>query len=258
MKRFRAFAILIAILLVPPILAAIGFGSLVRSAGAQLLRPFAFALRVAIARAADGRDTASELREEINRLTLDVAALRVKEQQLFELANLIGFELPKGNSIMPANVTGMSIDPERRALFIDRGAADGVTPGAAVIGGSHWLIGTILSVQNHSATVRLLTEDGSSISALILPEGSAPLVATGVYGTGVVLGLIPSDAAVPEGSTVITGGIEPEIPRGLIIGRVGALIQQAGQRPWGSAPLELAPEIGRLPTTVGVIRSKGL
>lgn len=257
MKRLRTLVIVASIVSVPPILAALGFGSLVRSAGRALLRPLAAALRVAAAVASENSAPDNALRVEIDRLTLEVAALRVKERQLDELSKLIGFALPSGNSMVPASVIGMSIDPERRALFIDRGAADGIREGAAVTGSNHWLIGIVLAVQKHSATVRLLTDDGSTLSALVLPEGKSPLVVSGAYGTGAALTLIPADVELSVGSTVITGGIEAEIPRGLIIGRVGSPVQ-TGRGAWGTAPLELTPEISHLPTTVGVVRHEGL
>lgn len=257
MKRLRVVIVIASIVAGPPLLASLGFGSLVRSGGKTLLLPFASALRFASAQTSKNKDPDSTERVEINRLTLEVAALRVKERQLDELSRLIGFELPSGNIIVPANVIGMSIDPEHRALFINRGVADGVTEGAAVMGGGHWLLGTVQAAQNHSATIRLLTDDGSTLSALVLPEGKSPLVVSGVFGTGTVLTLIPSDLTVTVGSTVITGGIEPDIPRGLIIGRVGAPVQ-TGRGAWGTAPLELAPELGQLPATVGVVRHERL
>lgn len=188
----------------------------------------------------------------IDTLTIEIAALRIKERELNELRKLIGFDPPAASRVVPANVIGMSIDPEERVLFLDRGAREGIRPGAAVIAGDHWVIAITSDVREHTAEARLITDDTATLSAAAATDDASPLVVRGAYGTGALLTLIPNTQPIKPGTVITTAGLEAGVPRGLVIGRI--LREVPGDSPpFRSAVLILSQSLRDIPRIVGVV-----
>ena len=194
---------------------------------------------------------------EIDRLTVEVAELRVKEQELNELRSLIGFNAHPRGSVIPVHVLGQSIDPEGRVIFIDRGTESGIASGQAAIAANQWIIGTVQYAGPRSASIRLVTDTESAISATLLPSPGhtpLPLVVVGAFGTGAELTLIPAGMTVTPGMVVVTAGLEPTIPAGIIIGKADRELEP-NNPPFRRIALSLAPELGTLPRVLGIIRN---
>lgn len=250
MPRVRSALIIIAILAWP--IAFGGLGHALRGAALHTGAPLLSWLgKVRPAVAAPAEDAPEN---KIRELTLEVARLRVKEQELTELRALVGFDAPAGSAVIPANVIGAGLDPERRVIFIDRGTDAGILPGLPAIGASKHLIGIIESATPTTAVIRLLTDPESSVSAVLLPSGRDPVVATGVFGTGIALTLIPGTESLTPGMLAVTAGIEEEIPRGIVIGTVGNELPSR-EPPFKSAALIPAPEVTGLPRVVGILHA---
>lgn len=228
----------------------------VRSALLIVREPFIQITRAAASdRVMRERDEKSDLRAAIDALTLENAGLNASLQELRELQSLIGFEPPGAPRIIPARTLGMSLDPERRVMFIDRGADHGITIGAPVVTSNHWLLGTVQEVSARAAVVRLAVDDQSSLPASLITDTRVPLLAAGAYGLGVLLDLVPPHLPIEPGTLVITAGLDPRIPRGIIIGKVGRALRSSND-PFRTFALDVAPELGTLPQIVGVIQPR--
>lgn len=119
-------------------------------------------------------------------------------------------------------------------FVIDRGEADGVSVGVPVQSGDGVLLGKILEVREHSATVMLLTDSRSRLAVSLLAGTDTIGVLEGDRGLSLRVNLIPQTETLHEGDTVITSGLEPLVQRGLVVGVVER-IERSTEDPFQSA-----------------------
>lgn len=243
----KRLLLLLLIVFVPTGLGLFGAGAWYRRTFRSLMTPV---LRQIAALAAEPESEASETA--ISRLTIEIASLRIKERELNDLRKLIGFEPPASSRMIAANVLGMSIDPEQRVLFLDRGTDDGIRRGAAVIAANHWVIAVVSEADARHAQARLITDAGTALSATTVHEKALPLVVRGGFGTGALLTLIPGNEPITPGMLLLTAGLEAEIPRGLMIGLVDREVP-GDTPPFRSAALILSEDLRLIPRIVGVV-----
>jgi len=118
-------------------------------------------------------------------------------------------------------------------LDLDRGARDGIQVGDVVIGAGNTLAGRVIEVSDASAQVRLMSDSEFSVTAEIASTGAIGLI-KGRGANPLAFEDIDSLREVPIGAEVTTSGIElsqtlrSAFPRGLSIGRVVTLSDQAG------------------------------
>lgn len=112
-------------------------------------------------------------------------------------------------------------DPYRQLYFINRGKTDGLVPGQAVLSPSGFVIAQVAEVWEETATILLLTDNDSRISARILGEaGRTPFVLAGDRGLTLRLLFVGPDLAVRPGDRLVSGGQDKLIPPGLALGEV--------------------------------------
>ena len=87
------------------------------------------------------------------------------------------------------------------------------------------LVGTVTSVTDGAARVRLLTDEASAVSALDLRTGAAGIVEHGQSGDSLVLDRVSKKEFVNVGDEIVTAGwrsgrLASRYPKGIPIGRV--------------------------------------
>jgi len=156
-----------------------------------------------------------------------------RENQLLRSALAIG--PPPTRQLVLAKVFSVSRGPQTAVLWLNKGSADGLKSGQAVLGENNVLAGTIGTVSPHSATVWLLNDEHSKISVRI---GQAAVIGN-VKGGGdnPSLELITNREAVQVDDRVVTSGLDG-LPAGLPVGQVsqaelrgGNLFQSVQLRP---------------------------
>ena len=126
----------------------------------------------------------------------------------------------KKSRIPDAEIVGAPSDPGIRARFLNRGSASGVALGSAVTSPGGVFIGKITAVQTDGSTVTLLT-DLESRTAVSLEGGAHTSgLLTGSPGGGLNISFIPREEKLERGMKVVSSGLERDIPRGLLIGRI--------------------------------------
>jgi rod shape-determining protein MreC len=163
----------------------------------------------------------AELRRAVARLESETASLReanIDAQQASALVAAVGDEASR---YLPAAVVLRDPSPARRVVLIDRGAADGVTPGQPVLGAGATLIGVVSAVEQRQATVRLLSDEGSAVTAVV-QQSRVPGALAGGPG-GLRLEFVPIGSPVATGDLVLTSSLGGRLPGGLLIGRVTAV-----------------------------------
>lgn len=125
-------------------------------------------------------------------------------------------------------VIGRNSDNYGEYLIIDLGEKQGIIKNLAVTISGGTLIGKITEVFDNSSRVMLITNPESAINS-ITKTTRANGVIKGSYATGVKLEMINQNERIFEDDIVITSGLEKEIPKGLIIGKIYKIEESANE-----------------------------
>jgi rod shape-determining protein MreC len=177
----------------------------------------------------DAQDENDELEAEVEQLRAELAEAQrdaLDAEQLRAIVDL-GEEpgYPEGVEPVTARVIAQSPTAWFSTIQIDKGSGDGVKVDQPVVTGGG-LAGKVTDVTGGTATVTLITDPDSAVSAQVVPSG-----ARGVLGPQVgnpddlLLDFLEKDIDIEEGASVITSGststrFESLFPRGVPIGEV--------------------------------------
>ncbi|MBS5449624.1 MAG: rod shape-determining protein MreC [Coriobacteriia bacterium] len=186
-------------------------------AGSQLARPFV-ALGNVVRNATADSATLSELELENAGLRQQLAQMTEYEQENARLEELLDLTSAYGMRGKAARVIGRSTDSWNDTITIDKGATDGVRLDMPVTCGTG-VVGQVTSVAATSATVRLISDPQSGISAMLQSSRASGVVSGSVDGT-LRLQYVDSSVSVTVGELVVTSGLGGVYPKGLPLGTV--------------------------------------
>lgn len=149
-------------------------------------------------------------------LLRDTEALRRE----FGFAGAVPFRM------LAAHIIGRDPQISSSNIIIDRGQRDGVADGFAVIAPGDVLVGRVVRADDRTASVLALTDPASSVNA-IAEESRATGVVKGQRGLDLRLELVEPGRELKHGERVLTSGQDGLFPRGLTIGHISAIQQQA-------------------------------
>lgn len=167
-----------------------------------------------------------------SRLERDLRTSAHARAKLAEYESLTSAAQDLGYALVPARVTAYgSAQTFKRTVTIDAGSAAGVSADMSVVTGDG-LVGRVLRVTEHTATVLLITDADSVVGGRVGGGAKHEQVGT-VHGTGTIAGpdskadqldleLLDQTAAPLKGETVISWGAGRDAPyvSGLPIGEV--------------------------------------
>ncbi len=166
----------------------------------------------------------ARLRDEVDRLTLENVRLRealVAAQQAAQL-DAVRATLPFESVAAP--VIGRDPSAVLRSLVLGVGTNQGVKVGNIVVA-DQGVVGRVSEVGANYSKVLLITDSGSSVSAL-LQSSRATGIVRGQFGDTLVMEWILGTEVVRPGDVVLTAGLglSDELrslyPKGLVIGKV--------------------------------------
>lgn len=159
-------------------------------------------------------------------LQLENATLKAQLDELKALQQQIVFLTAAQLPAIAARVIGKSLQPDFQTLIIDKGARDGLAPGMPVISGQGIMVGKIIEARDGTAHVLLLNDSHSSVAVTIQNETRTKGLAVGDRGLSLKMELIPRDTTLAIGDMVVTSGLEPTVPRGLVVGQVEHIVSE--------------------------------
>ncbi len=186
------------------------------------------------------RARVAELEDQVNALTIENVRLREYEAEVVQLRGLLGFvEANPTWAFLGADVVGRSAcinapcgdvvgqepNPYLRYITINVGQADGVAVGMPVVTGGAVLVGRIAEVGLHTSKVRLVTDTGHSVAAILQQSRATGLLVGQADGSLRML-YIPQEDTVQVGDVVLTSGLGGAFPRGLVLGQVAQVVRQ--------------------------------
>jgi len=117
-------------------------------------------------------------------------------------------------------------DPGSRGnrFLIDKGKNSGISENMPVIVSGGILVGKVSEVFSDTSRISLITDQGSAVNAEVIDSG-AKGIAKGTFGLSLMVDMISQADVIKEGDEVITSGLGKELPRGLLIGKIGKIDQ---------------------------------
>jgi rod shape-determining protein MreC len=164
------------------------------------------------------RDRVQALEQENSQLKAANIRSQALEQENERLRRQVRLETERPWQLLGAEVLAHSPDPGRHLLTLRAGRERGVKPGMAVIGqeGSSppTLIGVVTAVTPRTATVLLINDFSSAITARVFHQGSSTDgILQGQPQPGAELRLLQVDRSTPlaPGDTVVTAGLTAQL-----------------------------------------------
>jgi rod shape-determining protein MreC len=155
------------------------------------------------------RKRIQELEVEKNSL-LEAGATNRRLQQLLEFRS----RLPAGS--VTASIIGNSASSWFQTCLLDKGTADGVRKGMAVVT-PLGIVGQVVSATAHTAKVLLITDRNSGVDALVQRTRARGIV-SGSLESGTIMKYVKRSEDVQEGDRLITSGLDGVFPKGLLVG----------------------------------------
>jgi rod shape-determining protein MreC len=163
------------------------------------------------------REQNQKLQAEIDQLKMQNAAAADQAAALKQLTALLHLPYLANLQTVPAEVTNFGTSDFAATIDIDAGRADGVQLDMPVVGNGG-LVGQVVEVSHHTATVRLITDGQSSVGVRYGPVPGSLAVLDGA-GAGKPLNadLVPSNTPLTDGEVFTTSGLQgalfpPDIP----------------------------------------------
>lgn len=197
----------------------------VRYLGATLASPFQGIGNVVTNLTAD-QQTLSELKAENDELRARVVELEEDAQTAERLQGLLDLRDVNNLQSTAARIISGSVDTWSSTVTIDKGTSSGVYAGMPVTSSSG-VVGQVVESGASTSTVRLLTDENSSISAMVQSSRVQGMLTGSVTGQ-LQLTLIGSDQQVEVGDVIVTSGLGGVFPKGLPLGQVTSVESSPG------------------------------
>jgi rod shape-determining protein MreC len=203
-------------------------------AGERIARPFQDAWGWAsdlIGAKQENEKLRSQVRE-LRKVAIEEKTAASDLAQLKETLKYVdGPSFPDGFNGVATRVVGRPPSAYNQEVLIAAGTSAGVRRNDPVVT-EDGLVGLVTEVTSNGAKVTLLTDQESSVSAIVLESGAAGIVRHGSSdSSALILDRVGKDALVEDGNLIITAGwrtgrLESLYPRGIPIGTVQSVGQQ--------------------------------
>jgi rod shape-determining protein MreC len=179
--------------------------------------------------------------------------VKILEKENSELKQQLDFVQKQNLHAVSTDVIGNDVVGIEKNIIVNAGKQMGVKLHSPVISNSGILIGKIIKVEDTISIVRLINDNQSKIQASLLNNDGSLGIVEGGYGLSLKMQFVPRSEVVHVDDQIITSGLESTIPRGLLIGKVVEVENEAYQ---GFQKITILPatDLSKL-TTVSIITS---
>jgi rod shape-determining protein MreC len=164
-----------------------------------------------------------ELETRLNQTLIERSQLKILEEENTFLRQQLDFVEENDFSLVAARVVGLGVDETAKDIVLNKGRKAGVIIGAPIVAQDKIIIGKVISVSDYQSIARLINDHNSQLAAKILNRDRTIGLISGVFGLGVKMELIPQTEKIVTGDIVVTSGMEPLVPPGLVIGTIDAV-----------------------------------
>lgn len=190
------------------------------------------------------REENQALREQVEQLRLEQAALMEDAKQGQRLQALLGFRQKYIYATVPAQVIGTGGSDQSRILTIDKGSKDGLKRDQPVIT-PDGIVGKLVEVFPHTSQVLEINDQTSGAGVLLEKTRMRGVLRGDAYGQPQIINVLP-DNRVKPGERVITSGGDQIFPRGLPVGTVLKVVSDPDREPYVDIVLKPAANLQHL------------
>lgn len=207
-------------------------------AGSLVTFPFRVAA-TAFSNAGASSETLSELKQENATLSARVSELEEAKKTTDRLQDLLALKSTYNLQSCAARIISGSHSSWEDCVTIDKGSTSGLSVGMPVMD-SNGAIGQIIECNATSSVVRLLSDEKSSIPAMIQSSRAQGVVQGSVDGT-IRLTLINSNLKAEVGDIVLTSGLGGIFPKGVPLGKITTVDKVSGSLYYSIHIAKLSP-----------------
>lgn len=165
----------------------------------------------------------NKLQEQLRNSQIDSSRIKALEEENELLKKELGFINEQKLRYVAAKIIGGVSDPYSQTVVINEGRQEGLVKGMAVVTENGVLIGKLTEVGDGFSKVLLLTDSRSRVAATVQNSGQTAGLIEGQFGLSFSMTNIPRNQEVKEGDTIVTSGLEGQIPKNLLIARVESI-----------------------------------
>ena len=151
----------------------------------------------------------------------DLAAENIRLRRLLNATELVM------DSVLVTEVIGVSANPQRHTLSIDRGTKDGVFVGQPLLD-AEGLMGQIITVHKNHSMALLITDSSHALPVQVLRNGVRSIAEGSSDYNLLSLKFVSPTADIVEGDRLVSSGLGGLYPVGYPVGTVISIEQEAG------------------------------
>lgn len=137
------------------------------------------------------------------------------------LKNLLSYKQKSPYKVVVAKVIGRSPDTWSSVIIVDKGERQGIKQGMIAIN-YLGLAGKVIETQDGTSQVMLLNDLNFCVSGIVQRSRQEGLVCA-TLGESLVMRYLSQDADIQISDIIVTSGLTPAFPKGLLIGTVVGL-----------------------------------
>jgi rod shape-determining protein MreC len=151
----------------------------------------------------------------------DLAAENMRLRRLLNATELLQ------DSVLVTEVIGVSANPLRHTLTVDRGSADNVFVGQPLLD-AEGLMGQIITVHKNHSTALLITDSNHALPVQVLRNGLRSIAEGRADYNRLNLKFVSPTADIREGDKLVSSGLGGLYPAGYPVGTVLSIVSKPG------------------------------
>lgn len=181
------------------------------------------------------------LRKENRKLIAENARIKTIEEENEYLKKQIEFKEKNDYNFLLASVVSrndlMDNSSEEKTIVINKGERDGLENGLALVDSEGIILGKIIETRESFSRACLVIDEKCRFAVAIQNEDKTSGVAEGSLGLTIKMDLIPQSEVLNNNDIVVSSGLEKNIPRGLVIGKISDFVKE-NNKLWQNATIE--------------------
>ena len=194
-----------------------------------------------------------ELHTELVSAQSQIQQLSEQGAESLRLRTLLEFKNQLPFQTVAAEVIASSPGENSNAIFIGKGADEGLTSDLAVIT-PQGIVGKTIAVFSHSSQVLLLTDPSSGVGVM-LEKTRVQGVLKGDSQNLCLIRYIMNEEPVSSGEAILTSGLDQIYPKGL---RVGTVVRTSAGNIYKNVEVKPAADLNRLETVLVVLKPNSI
>lgn len=167
------------------------------------------------------------LRAQVRSLTIQNAQMRLLMEENALLKKELGFNRRHNYELAAARIIGYD-SSKNSDLFIlqiedEKYKNSDIAVDMPVVAEDGILIGKIAEIKEGQIFVRSITSPQNAVASTILNKNYTLGVAEGDFNFSIKMTMIPQSEKLKQGDLVVTSGLEPKMPKGLLIGIISKI-----------------------------------